>query len=85
MSLKPLRIAVVMDPFMGLGSTAVACTRLGLHCIGAEIDEGYLKGAIDLIEATKRERLPERGAARMRKADLRATAGVAKSKRRAEP
>ncbi len=40
------RIQVVMDPFAGLGSTAVACARLGVEFVGAEIDETYLKEAI---------------------------------------
>ncbi len=39
------RIEVVMDPFTGLGSTAVACARLGLNFIGADIDERYLAEA----------------------------------------
>jgi tRNA G10 N-methylase Trm11 len=30
-----------MDPFTGLGSTAVACARLGVAFIGSEIDETY--------------------------------------------
>jgi len=32
---------LVLDPFMGLGNTAVACTRLGVDWIGFEIDEHY--------------------------------------------
>src|SRR5262245_3374125 len=36
------RGAVVMDPFVGLGSTAVACARLGVEFIGSDIDETYL-------------------------------------------
>lgn len=38
--------AVVADPFLGLGSTTVACARLGLDGIGIELDEHYLKEAI---------------------------------------
>jgi DNA modification methylase len=34
---------VVLDPFMGTGSTAIACRRLGTHCIGFEIDPHYLQ------------------------------------------
>jgi len=37
------RIDLVLDPFMGIGSTAFACKRLGLDFIGFEIDESYVK------------------------------------------
>jgi site-specific DNA-methyltransferase (adenine-specific) len=68
------RIQTAMDPFTGLGSTAVACARLGVHFIGADIDEMYLKEAVQRTEDVKNVRaLPDRGAARMRKAGLRAT------------
>ncbi len=40
------RLALVVDPFLGLGSTAVACARLGLGFIGIEIDKGYLDEAV---------------------------------------
>ena len=46
------RTATVMDPFLGLGSTAVAAARLNVGCIGIELDEHYLKEA---IERTKKE------------------------------
>jgi site-specific DNA-methyltransferase (adenine-specific) len=45
------RIGVAMDPFTGLGSTAVACARLGLEFIGAEIDETYLAEAVTRTRA----------------------------------
>ena len=45
------RIKVVADPFMGLGSTAVACAQLGLSFVGIEMDEGYLKEAIQRTRA----------------------------------
>ena len=32
----------VLDPFLGLGSTALAAARLGLDCIGFDLDESYL-------------------------------------------
>jgi site-specific DNA-methyltransferase (adenine-specific) len=45
------RIGVAMDPFTGLGSTAVACARLGIDFIGAEIDEIYLAEAVTRTRA----------------------------------
>jgi site-specific DNA-methyltransferase (adenine-specific) len=45
------RIGVAMDPFTGLGSTAVACARLGVEFIGAEIDETYLAEAVTRTRA----------------------------------
>lgn len=41
------RVRTVADPFLGLGSTAVACATLGLDFVGVELDEGYLKEAIE--------------------------------------
>jgi len=40
------RAKVAMDPFTGLGSTAVACARLGVEFIGSDVDETYLKEAV---------------------------------------
>ena len=69
------RIQTAMDPFLGLGSTAVACAGLGIDFIGSDIDETYLKEAVQRTGEVKITRaLPERGAARMRKAGLRASA-----------
>ncbi|MDR1989274.1 MAG: site-specific DNA-methyltransferase [Acidobacteriaceae bacterium] len=63
------RIDTVMDPFTGLGSTAVACARLGLNFIGSELDAAYIAEAEERMEATVQTgRLPGRGVARMRKA-----------------
>lgn len=41
------RTRLVLDPFLGLGSTAVACVQLGLDFIGIEMDPHYLKEAVD--------------------------------------
>ena len=80
------RAEVVMDPFTGLGSTAVACARLGVGFIGADVDETYLAEAVERARQTVRAdvsegrpseeriaKLPSRGVARMGKASLRAT------------
>jgi len=32
---------VVLDPFMGIGHTSVACKKLNVNCVGFEIDNGY--------------------------------------------
>ncbi len=37
------KVKLVLDPFMGIGSTASACKRLRLDFIGFEIDESYVK------------------------------------------
>ncbi len=41
------RIRTVADPFMGLGSTALACLNLGLDFVGMEMDAGYLEEAVE--------------------------------------
>ena len=33
----------ILDPFMGSGTTGVACVKTGRNFIGCEIDEGYFK------------------------------------------
>jgi site-specific DNA-methyltransferase (adenine-specific) len=71
------RIEVAMDPFTGLGSTAVACARLGINFIGSDIDEVYLTEAAarmkEAAEVRRAHALPQRGEARMKKAALAAT------------
>ena len=37
---------IILDPFIGSGTTAVACKDLGRKCIGIEISEEYVKIAI---------------------------------------
>jgi site-specific DNA-methyltransferase (adenine-specific) len=44
------RAGVVLDPFLGLGNTAIAATRLGLDFVGVEMDEYYLKEAAARIK-----------------------------------
>ncbi len=40
----------ILDPFMGSGTTGVACVKLGRSFIGIEIDEGYFDIACSRIE-----------------------------------
>jgi site-specific DNA-methyltransferase (adenine-specific) len=44
------RVTLAIDPFLGLGSSAVAAARLGLDFIGIEIDQYYLNEAIDRVK-----------------------------------
>jgi site-specific DNA-methyltransferase (adenine-specific) len=49
----------VLDPFMGSGTTGVACVKLGRKFIGIEIEPKYFDIACKRIEAATREpRLP---------------------------
>ncbi len=41
---------VVYDPFMGIGTTALACIRLGVAFVGTEIDPRYVQEADRLIK-----------------------------------
>ena len=45
------RIRTVADPFLGLGSTAVACAQLGVSFICIELDAGYLERAVERTRA----------------------------------
>ena len=42
---------IVLDPFMGSGTTGVACLQTGRRFIGIEIDPGYFDVAVRRIEA----------------------------------
>ena len=46
------RIGTAVDPFLGLGSSAVAAAQLGIDFIGVEIDPHYLKEAIARVRAS---------------------------------
>ena len=48
---------VVLDPFMGTGTTAVAALSEGRHYIGYEINADYCKTAEERIKIYKQERL----------------------------
>jgi site-specific DNA-methyltransferase (adenine-specific) len=60
------RVAMVVDPFLGLGSTAVACAQLGVNFAGIEMDEGYLNEAVERTRAALAPPVPKRGSVRRR-------------------
>ena len=41
---------IVMDPFMGVGSTGIACVNTNRNFIGVELDENYFNIAKERIE-----------------------------------
>jgi len=41
---------LILDPFLGSGSTAVACIQLGRRFIGFEIEEKYYKIALERVQ-----------------------------------
>jgi site-specific DNA-methyltransferase (adenine-specific) len=47
--------AVVLDPFMGSGTTAVACVRTGRNFIGFELDDQYHQIALARVAAEREE------------------------------
>lgn len=44
---------VVLDPFLGSGTTALAALQNGRGCIGIEKDEGYFRTAKDRVEGAQ--------------------------------
>jgi site-specific DNA-methyltransferase (adenine-specific) len=47
------KIKLAMDPFMGIGSSAIACKKLNVDYIGFEIDKSYVEIAQDRIAKLK--------------------------------
>lgn len=45
----------IFDPFMGSGTTGVACVKTGRNFIGCEIDEGYFKIAEKRIKDAQQQ------------------------------
>jgi site-specific DNA-methyltransferase (adenine-specific) len=43
---------VVLDPFMGIGSTAVVSSKLGVSFVGFEIDKEYIDETIFRLSST---------------------------------
>ena len=46
---------VILDPFMGSGTTGVACVKLGRRFIGIEIETKYFDTACRRIEAAYKQ------------------------------
>ncbi len=51
---------MVLDPFMGSGSTGVACINTGRNFIGMELDQGYFETAKQRIKKTAALSLEEK-------------------------
>lgn len=47
---------VVLDPFLGSGTTAVAAAKTNRHYIGFEIDEQYFDIACSRLDGTEQEK-----------------------------
>jgi site-specific DNA-methyltransferase (adenine-specific) len=47
---KETAAPVVIDPYMGSGTTLAACVRLGRPCIGIELDPDYFAVACDRLQ-----------------------------------
>lgn len=54
------RLGLVMDPFLGLGSSGIAAAQLGVDFIGVELDPHYLEEAI----ARVKQQIADQGAGR---------------------
>lgn len=46
---------IVLDPFMGSGTTGIACLQTGRKFIGAEINPDYFEAACRRIEEAHRQ------------------------------
>jgi DNA modification methylase len=45
-------VNIVYDPFMGTGTTAVACKRLGINCFGSEISKDQVDFSYERLKNT---------------------------------
>lgn len=58
------RTRLAVDPFVGIGSSAVAAARLGVSFVGFEVDPEYLKVTLDRVRAALTRAPGERGSQR---------------------
>ena len=58
------RVNLAVDPFVGIGSSAVAAARLGLPFVGFDVDRAYLAVARDRVRAEAAPPRPTRPSAR---------------------
>jgi DNA modification methylase len=61
LSNSTVRGAMVADPFLGSGTTLMACEQLGRRCVGVEIDPRYVDVALARWEGFTGERAVRRG------------------------
>ncbi|HUZ10517.1 MAG TPA: site-specific DNA-methyltransferase [Acidimicrobiales bacterium] len=54
---------LVLDPFVGAGTTAVAALRTGRHYVGYDLDESYVQLAEERVAEERRRLLEEEGTA----------------------
>jgi site-specific DNA-methyltransferase (adenine-specific) len=80
------RVERVVDPFVGIGSSAVAAVRLGVDFVGFDLDAGYLAVAASRVRAEiaarreaepTRRRRPARPSSRPSPAGSRTSSGSA--------
>jgi site-specific DNA-methyltransferase (adenine-specific) len=69
---------LVLDPFMGSGSTAVAAVRTGRHFVGYDTDPGYATAATQRVQAEALQPQVRLAATQTRDADPLATGWAAK-------
>jgi site-specific DNA-methyltransferase (adenine-specific) len=56
------RIRLAVDPFVGIGASAIAAARLSLPFVGFDVDSGYLREAARRVRLEREQReIPSRG------------------------
>jgi site-specific DNA-methyltransferase (adenine-specific) len=55
-AMRTLMVGCTLDPFMGSGTTGVACVKTGRKFVGIELDPGYFQIAVNRIQKALREK-----------------------------